>query len=102
MRGPRTTRADAPAMRHLARLIRALVALLLAIPCGALVLVLAILFDPVASEALTRLGLAGFMQGMTDLASGIGPETILVLAHGLARAGFVLLVLPPAAMAVVG
>ena len=89
-------------MRFLGRLIWAVLALCLAIPCGALVLVAAILLDPVSSEALTRIGLFGFLQGMTDLASGIGPDAILVLTAGLARAGFVLLVLPPVAMALIG
>ncbi|WP_019906276.1 hypothetical protein [Methylobacterium sp. 77] len=89
-------------MRLVGRLIWASVALCLAIPCGALVLVVAILFDPVSSEALTRLGLFGFLQGMTDLASGIGPDALLALAAGLARAGFILLVLPPVAMALIG
>ena len=89
-------------MRLVGRLIWASLALCLAIPCGALVLVVAILFDPVSSEALTRLGLFGFLQGMTDLASGIGPDALLLLAAGIARAGFVLLVLPPLAMALIG
>ncbi|GJE15780.1 hypothetical protein [Methylobacterium marchantiae] len=89
-------------MRLLGRLIWACLALCLAIPCGGLVLVAVILLDPVSSEVLTRLGLFGFLQGMTDLASGIGPDALLVLAAGIARAGFILLVLPPVVMALIG
>ena len=67
-----------------------------------LVLVVAILFDPVSSEALTRLGLFGFLQGMTDLASGIGPGRTPPPGRRYRPRRVILLVLPPLAMALIG
>ena len=74
-------------------------ALVLAIPCGAAVLALGAMLDPATSETLSRLGLVGLFSGLTDLASGIGPETLLFALAAIARALFVLLVVPPVLVA---
>ncbi|KQO59431.1 MULTISPECIES: hypothetical protein [unclassified Methylobacterium] len=89
-------------MRFLGRVFVGCLALLLAIPCGAFVLGLGAMLDPVSRDVLGSLGLAGLFEGLNDLASGIGPETILFALAAFARALFLLLVLPPVALAVIG
>ncbi|KQO65575.1 MULTISPECIES: hypothetical protein [unclassified Methylobacterium] len=89
-------------MRLLGDLFIASLALVLAIPCGAAVLALGAMLDPATSETLSRLGLVGLFSGLTDLASGIGPETLLFALAAIARALFVLLVVPPVLVAVLG
>ena len=89
-------------MRFLGRVFVGGLALVLAIPCGALVLGLGAMLDPVSREILGSLGLIGLFEGLNDLASGIGPETVLFALAAFARALFLLLVVPPVAMAVIG
>lgn len=89
-------------MRLLGHLFVAALALVLAIPCGAAILVLGAMLDPETSAALSRLGLVGLFAGLTDLASGIGPETLLFALAAIARALFVLLVVPPVLVAILG
>ncbi len=102
MRAPTTaTRTDA-GVRFLGHLFVASLALILAIPCGATVLAFGAMLDPATSETLSRLGLVGLFAGLEDLASGIGPETLLFALAALARALFVLLVVPPVLVAILG
>ncbi|GJD28945.1 hypothetical protein PMNALOAF_0177 [Methylobacterium adhaesivum] len=89
-------------MRFLGRVFVGSVALVLAIPCGALVLGLGAMLDPVSRAVLGSLGLVGLFEGLDDLASGVGPETILFALAAFARALFLLLVVPPVLVAVVG
>jgi len=89
-------------MRFLSRVFVGSLALILAIPCGALVLGLGAMLDPVSREVLGSLGLVGLFAGLNDLASGVGPETILFALAAFARALFLLLVVPPTLVAVVG
>ncbi len=89
-------------MGFLGRLFVGSLALLLAIPCGTALLGLGALLDPVSREVLGRLGLVGLFSGLDDLAAGIGPETLLFALAALARALFVLLVVPPVVVAVLG
>ncbi|MCJ2034233.1 hypothetical protein [Methylobacterium sp. J-068] len=89
-------------MRLLGHLFVAGLALVLAIPCGAAVLAFGAMLDPATSETLSRLGLVGFVSGLNDLASGIGPETLLFVLAAIARALFVLLVVPPILVAILG
>lgn len=89
-------------MRFLGRLFVGSLALILAIPCGALVLGLGVMLDPVSREVLGSLGLVGLFEGLSDLASGLGPETILFALAAFARALFLLLVVPPTLVALVG
>ncbi|NEU10798.1 hypothetical protein G3T14_01455 [Methylobacterium sp. BTF04] len=89
-------------MRFIGRLFVGSLALLLAIPCGAAILGLGALLDPVSREVLGQLGLVGLFSGLNDLASGIGPETLLFAGVAFARALFVLLVVPPVLIAVLG
>lgn len=84
------------------RLTLGLLGLALAIPCGTLALCAFVALDPVSHDALMRLGLAGLLTGLTDLASGIGPEAVLLLLASLARGLFVLLVVPPVTAALIG
>lgn len=89
-------------MRFLGRLFVGSLALLLAISCGTAILGLGMMLDPVSREVLGRLGLVGLFSGLNDLASGIGPETLLFALAAFARALFVLLAVPPVLIAVLG
>jgi len=89
-------------MRFLGRVFVGGLALVLAIPCGAVVLGLGAMLDPVSREALGSLGLVGLFEGLDDLASGIGPDAILFALAAFARALFLLLVGPPVLVALVG
>jgi len=89
-------------VRLLGHLFIASLALVLAIPCGAAILGLGAMLDPATSETLARLGLVGLFVGLNDLASGIGPETLLFALAAIARALFVLLVVPPVLVAILG
>lgn len=103
MRAPTTATRISPApMRFLGRLFIGSLALLLAIACGTAILGLGMMLDPVSREVLGRLGLVGLFSGLNDLASGIGPETLLFALAAFARALFVLLVVPPVLVAVLG
>lgn len=85
-------------MRLLERLFIGGLALVLAIPCGALVLACGVLLDPDGSEAIGRLG----MRGLIDLASGVSPEMTLMVLAALAQGVAVLLVAPPVLGAIIG
>ena len=89
-------------MRFLGRLLLGSLALLLAIPAGAAILLGALVLDPVASVWLTRGALAGLHAGLSDLAAGLPPESVALVVAGLAKASFVLLAVPPALVALIG
>ena len=89
-------------MRFLGRLLLGSLALLLAVPAGVAILLGALVLDPVASVWLTQGALAGLDAGLSDLAAGLPPESVVFLVAGLAKAGFVLVVVPPALVALVG
>jgi hypothetical protein len=71
-------------------------ALLLAVPTGFAVLVLALFVDPAAQVWLTNGALAGLDMALSDLSAGLPPEGLALLIAGLAKALFVLLFMPPA------
>ena len=89
-------------MRLLGRLLLGSLALLLAIPAGAAILLAALVLDPMASVWLTKGALAGLDAGLSDLAAGLPPESLAWVLAGLAKASFVLLAVPPAIVALVG
>jgi hypothetical protein len=60
------------------------------------------MLDPISRDVLGSLGLVGLFEGFNDLASGVGPETILFALAAFARALFLLLVVPPVLVALVG
>jgi hypothetical protein len=82
-------------MHVLGRLLLGAFALLLAVPAGAAILVLALLVDPTAQAWLTGGALAGLDMALSDLSAGLPPEGLLLLVAGLAKALFVLLFVPP-------
>ena len=88
-------------MRLLGRLILGALALILAIPAGAAMLVAALALDPAAATWLTGAALAG-LEGLADLAAGLPPDSLLPLLAEFARALFVLLALPPILAALAG
>ena len=73
-------------MRFLGGLFVAALALLLAIPAGALVLGLAAFLDPVVGTWITAGARAGLDLALDDLAAGLPPESLALLVAGLARA----------------
>jgi hypothetical protein len=83
-------------MHALGRLLLAAFALLLAVPAGCIILVLALLVDPTAQAWLSGGALAGLDMALSDLSAGLPPEGLLLLVAGLAKALFVLLFVPPA------
>ena len=83
-------------MHLLGRLILGAFALLLAVPAGFAVLVLAVLVDPAAQAWLTGGALAGLDMALSDLSAGLPPEGVVLFVAGLAEALFVLLFVPPA------
>ncbi|MDP4003565.1 hypothetical protein [Methylobacterium sp. NEAU K] len=83
-------------MHLLGRLLLAAFALLLAVPAGAAILVLALLVDPAANAWLTGGALATVDMALSDLSAGLPPEGLALLVAGLAKALFVLLFVPPA------
>ena len=83
-------------MHAAGRLILGAFALLLAVPVGLAVLVLALLVDPAAQAWLTGGALAGLDMALSDLSAGLPPEGLALFLAGLAKALFVLLFLPPA------
>lgn len=86
----------------LARLLLGGLALLMAIPAGALALLCGVLVDPTLRAAFARLGVAGLLTGLTDLAAGLPPDMAATLLAVLAQALALLLVLPPVLTAVIG
>ena len=89
-------------MRFLGRLLLGFLALLLAIPAGAAILLGALVLDPAAGVWLTRGALADIHAGLSDLAAGLPPESVAFVVAGLSKASFVLLAVPPALVALVG
>lgn len=89
-------------MHVLGRLLLGAFALLLAVPAGAAILVLALLVDPTANAWLTGGALAGVDMALSDLSAGLPPEGLLLLVAGLAQALFVLLFVPPALVGFAG
>lgn len=89
-------------MHLLGRFLLGALALLLAIPAGAAILLACLVLDPVASVWLTKGALAGLDAGLSDLAAGLPPESVAWVLAGLAHAAFVLLAVPPALTALVG
>ncbi len=89
-------------IRLVGRLLLGAFALLLAVPAGSAALALALLFDPGANAWLTNGALAGLDTALGDIAAGMPPEGMLLLVAGVARALFVLLVVPPFVTAVAG
>ena len=83
-------------MYALGRLILGAFALLLAVPAGLAVLVLALLVDPDAQAWLTGGALAGLDVALSDLSAGLPPEGLALFLAGLAKALFALLFVPPA------
>ena len=83
-------------MHLLGRLLLGALALLLAIPSGAAILVLALLVDPVANAWISGGVLAGVDMALSDFSAGLPPEGLVLLVAGLAKALFVLLFVPPA------
>ncbi len=86
----------------LGRILLALLALLMAIPAGALVLLGGVLLDPALREAFGRLGLAGLFTGLADLAAGVPPDLAASMLAFLAQALALLVVLPPILTALIG
>ena len=89
-------------MRLLGRLILGAFGLLLAVPTGCLALVLGLFVDPGANAWLTNGALAGLDMALSDIAAGLPPEGLFLLAAGLAKALFALLFLPPAVVGLSG
>src|SRR6478735_1855991 len=77
-------------MHLLGRLILGAFALLLAVPAGFAVLILALLVDPAAQAWLTGGALAGLDMALSDLSAGLPPEGVVLFVAGLAKALFVL------------
>ncbi|MGU3387155.1 hypothetical protein ACLBYG_21780 [Methylobacterium sp. D53M] len=89
-------------MHALGRLILGAFALLLAVPAGLAVLVLALLVDPAAQAWLSGGALAGLDMALSDLSAGLPPEGLALLLAGLAKALFALLFVPPAVIGLGG
>ncbi|KQT46420.1 hypothetical protein ASG52_11820 [Methylobacterium sp. Leaf456] len=86
----------------LGRILLATLALLLAISAGALTLMGGVLLDPALRETFGRLGLAGLLAGLTDLAAGLPPDMAALILAFLAQALALLVVLPPVLAALIG
>ncbi|SFL97110.1 hypothetical protein [Methylobacterium pseudosasicola] len=89
-------------MHVLGRLFLGAFALLLAVPAGAAILLLALLVDPTANAWLTNGALASVDMALSDLSAGLPPEGLALLIAGLAQALFVLLFVPPALVGFAG
>lgn len=89
-------------MRFLGRLLLVLFALVLAIPAGVAALGIGLVLDPVANAWIANAGLAGLDAALSDLSAGLPPESVALLAAGLAQALFVVAVLPPCLVALSG
>ncbi|GJE56681.1 hypothetical protein [Methylobacterium thuringiense] len=85
-------------MRLIGRLLLGSLGLVLAIPCGAIVLGVGVLIDPASRHAVARLGL----EGLIDLASGLSPDVMLMAFAALSQTLLVLLALPPSLVALIG
>ncbi|MCJ2126052.1 hypothetical protein [Methylobacterium sp. J-077] len=89
-------------MHLVGRLFLGAFALLLAVPAGGSILMLALLVDPTANAWLTNGALAGVDMALSDLSAGLPPEGLTLLIAGLAQALFVLLFVPPALVGFTG
>ncbi|AWI88466.1 hypothetical protein C0214_09525 [Methylobacterium sp. DM1] len=89
-------------MTWLGRLLLSVIALILAIPAGALTLGAGVLLDPTFRDALGQLGLVGLFSGLSDLAQGLPPYMAVMAVILLAQALGLLLILPPTLVALVG
>ncbi|CAO4183325.1 hypothetical protein [Methylorubrum aminovorans] len=89
-------------MTWLGRLLLSVIALILAIPAGALTLGAGVLLDPTFRDALGQLGLVGLFAGLSDLAQGLPPDMAVMAVILLAQALGLLLILPPTLVALVG
>jgi hypothetical protein len=89
-------------MHAVGRLFLGTFALLLAVPTGFAVLIVALLVDPAAQSWLTGGALAGLDMALSDLSAGLPPEGLILFVAGLAKALFVLLVVPPACVGLGG
>ncbi|GMA78150.1 hypothetical protein GCM10025880_45670 [Methylorubrum aminovorans] len=89
-------------MTWLGRLLLSVIALILAIPAGALTLGAGVLLDPTFRDALGQLGLVGLFSGLSDLAQGLPPDMAVMAVILLAQALGLLLILPPTLVALVG
>ncbi|SFK76194.1 hypothetical protein [Methylorubrum salsuginis] len=86
----------------LGRILLVVLALLMAIPAGALALLGGVLLDPALREAFGRLGLAGLFTGLADLAAGVPPDLAASMLAFLAQALALLVVVPPILTALIG
>ncbi len=89
-------------MTWLGRLLLSVVALILAIPAGALTLGAGVLLDPTFRQTLGELGLVGLFARLSDLAQGLPPDMAVMAVILLAQALGLLLILPPTLTALVG
>ena len=89
-------------MTWLGRLLLSVIALMLAIPAGALTLGAGVLLDPTFRQTLGELGLVGLFAGLSDLAQGLPPDMAVMAVILLAQALGLLLILPPTLTALVG
>lgn len=89
-------------MRLLGRLLLGAFALVLAIPCGVLVLTAGALIDPVSRDLVGHLGIVAAITALVDLASGVAPDIALLALLAFTKALATLLVLPPTLGAVIG
>lgn len=89
-------------MRLLGRLILGALALVLALPCGALALIIGVLADPGLSGVAAVLGVAGLEAFFDAMASGLPDATALALASAAAWGLFLLVALPPTLAGLVG
>ncbi|MCE4223064.1 hypothetical protein HCU64_04820 [Methylobacterium sp. C25] len=89
-------------MRLFGRLFLGAVALVLAVPCGALVLGAGVLLDPVSRDTIGALGLIGLIEGIDDIAAGLPPDVAIGAMIAFLKALATLLLLPPALVAVIG
>ncbi|WP_342150423.1 hypothetical protein [Methylorubrum sp. SB2] len=86
----------------LGRILLTTLALLMAIPAGALALIGGVLLDPALRETFGRLGLAGLLAGLMDLSAGLPPDMAALMLAFLAQALALLVVLPPVLVALIG
>ena len=89
-------------LRTLWRLLLGCFALSLAVPFGAMVLVLAVLSDPDLRGAFGRLGVAAVRSGVWSLVAELSPDTIVDAVTGATKALLILVALPPLLAAIVG
>ena len=87
---------------RLARILLATLGLLMALPVGALALIGGVLLDPALRQAFSRLGLAGGLAGLADLAAGLPPDTATLMLAALAQLLALLVVLPPVLTVLIG